>query len=299
MVHRTARKALLVTALAFGLVIVLAAPAYAGGWVSWSDVATLPGNAGSTSPHGGYTTASVKCKVCHAVHNATALGSELLLPSTVADACNYCHVGGAGGYTQVYAGDPNNYSGTDYKNAHNWYESSPGNWTGVTCGKCHQVHAAAQQMTANSALTVKLLKNFTFWDFTAGAPLSSDDTQTAMTKWCAGCHFTLSTPPLGGEHYAVDFNLGSHIMTTTETNYSNPSATYTGQVAWKDSTYCQSCHASDYGTAAWPHYTQGVQFLVEATSSVDATMPASNASQDGVCLRCHRDGSGAGAGLGF
>ena len=44
-----------------------AAPAYAafgdGGYYDWSVVSTWTGNAGATSPHGAYSTSTVKCGV--------------------------------------------------------------------------------------------------------------------------------------------------------------------------------------------------------------------------------------------
>lgn len=297
MLNLTARKALLTVALSVAALLVFATPAFAG-WLDWSVVSTMPANAGSTSPHGGYTTATVKCAVCHSVHNADVLGSEMLLPGPAAEACNYCHVGGAGGYTQVYGGVTANYVGADLDNAHNSFDIA-GVEQGVTCSRCHQVHAAANQMTDNAYLTQRLLKDFASYDWTAGAPVSTDTSGTALTKWCAGCHFSL-TPPLGGEHYANDYNFGSHIQGVANASYGNPSASYSGRVAWKDSTQCASCHASGYGEpGAWPHMTDGIKFLVEASSSVAATMPASVTSADGVCLRCHRDGSGNGVGLGY
>src|SRR5512138_1323039 len=36
-------------------------------------LAAIPGNAGSSSPHGGYATSTVKCAACHAVHAASTL----------------------------------------------------------------------------------------------------------------------------------------------------------------------------------------------------------------------------------
>ncbi|MCG2807796.1 MAG: hypothetical protein L6413_05945 [Coriobacteriia bacterium] len=297
MVKVTARKALFVAVSSLMLALAFATPAFAG-WLDWSVAATMPANLGATSPHGGYTTSTVKCAVCHSVHNADVLGSEILLPAPASEACTYCHVGGAGGYTQVYRGVEANYSGTNYSNAHNSF-SIAGVEQGVTCSRCHQVHAAANQMTVNPYLTQRLLKKFTVYDWTAGAPLVGDAKDTAMTKWCAGCHFSL-TPPLGGEHYADDYNFGSHIQGTANASYANPVATYTGRVAWKDSTQCMSCHASQYGEAGeWPHMTDGVRFLVEASSSVAATAPASASNSDGVCLRCHRDNAGNGVGEGY
>lgn len=62
---------------------------------------TLPGNVGNgNSPHGNYTTSTVKCVVCHAVHyaapgNATVASgnqdADTLLRMKASDACIYCH----------------------------------------------------------------------------------------------------------------------------------------------------------------------------------------------------------------
>ncbi|MDA3937112.1 MAG: hypothetical protein PF636_09740 [Actinomycetota bacterium] len=281
-----------------------ASPVFAAGYTDWSEVATLPGN--GTSPHGGYTASTQKCSVCHAVHQADAAG-ELLLQSSAADACVYCHISTAVSSLQVYDGDPANYSGTDFDNAHNFgFPSGSGDgWPGVKCTTCHQVHASDNQMTENAFLTQKILRGDktytgTNYDPVAQQPLSTDDKDTALTKWCAGCHFTTQIIAGSSSYYSNDYNEATHIMTTATVAYSNPLASYTGQVAWKDSTYCMSCHGSDYGvSSAWPHYTAGDKFLVSAATSVDATLATTDSSEDGVCLRCHRDGSTSGAGLDY
>lgn len=289
--------------LAFATSAFAASPPPYGSYVPWSSVATLPLQ--GSSPHGGYSSTTVKCGVCHAVHGAAVTASsgldpELLLQDAVSEACNYCHVGGAGGYTQVYGGDPANYSGTDLPNAHNVYLDGA-TVVGVTCSKCHQVHGAAGQMTANSYLTTKILRGDKIYDEfapnydpVARAPLSTDDSSTALTKWCAGCHFTRGTYP----YYANGYLQQSHIMTTATATYGNTAGGYTGKVAWKNSTYCSSCHSSGFGTAAWPHYTAGEGFLESASGATATVSGALDSRQDGVCLRCHRSGS-QGAGLGF
>ena len=290
--------------LAILMLLLAAAPAFAesgnSGYLDWSVVSTMPGNAGSTSPHGAYTTTTIKCGVCHAVHNASVTG-EILLPAPVADACTYCHLNTASGYIQVYGGEPDNYSGTDFQNAHNVYDVG-GFTQGVTCVQCHSVHAAANKMTSNAALTQKLLigdKTYTpfptpNYDPLAQEPLSTDDTSTALTKWCAGCHFTLG---VGYGYYETSYDSYTHIMTTATASYSNPSASYTGRVAWQNSTYCSSCHANEYGVAGrWPHYTNGMRFLESGANASAASTGAVLTSEDGVCLRCHRDTAADGIG---
>ena len=296
---RTVRTSMVVAALAACLVIGLATPAFAEApraqaYVPWSEVATLPGQ--GSSPHGGYATTTVKCAVCHSVHNAGAMG-DLLLQDTAAGACNYCHVNSAMTvYTQVYNGDLDNYQGTDYANAHNSFDNGLGTEQGVTCSSCHQVHGASYLMTYNAYLTTKILSvglgpdYNTFprpnWDPTARNALSTDDSSTALTKWCAGCHFTkASTAP----YYNGDgSNSHSHIMTTATAS----------TTAFKDSTYCFSCHSSDFGTSEWPHFTQGESFLQSAANSTSTPAGALDSREDGVCIRCHRTGSD-GVGLTF
>jgi hypothetical protein len=305
------RKTWVVFALAALVALAMALPAFASvggsGYMTWDSM----GGANGTSPHGGYTTTTNKCAVCHSVHNAFAMG-QVLLRSDVVDACEYCHVGGDGGYTQVYSGDINNYSGTDYKNAHNSYTVGASN-PGVTCTKCHQVHGADNAMTSNPYLTSKILvggksTETAKYDPFAYPPLSTDSSDTALTKWCTACHDT--SLGVGYNYYnGADWssgmadesgvpNIGStHVMTDDIATYTFPDGT-TGQVAWAGSSQCSSCHSSGYGTSAWPHFTPGQRFLVTAASNASATpAPATDSSEDGVCLRCHRDGAGAGVGI--
>lgn len=301
----TRRHLLFALAIGICLSVVLATPAFASygftGYLTWASVSGLPGQ--GSSPHEGFATTTQKCAVCHAVHGANALG-EVLLRSDVAGACNYCHVNTASApITQVYASDENNYSGTDLPNAHNSYFVL-GVQRGVECATCHQVHAADTQMTSNEYLTTKLLKGSKTqdgtWDPVAGAaePLASDpDTNTALTKWCARCHFTA----LGTSYpyYANDYNYPSHVMTAAAAAYDNPQTNYGGRVAWRDSTQCSSCHASGYTTSAWPHFTPGNRFLLTAADASAAPAAATATQEDGICLRCHRDNTGSGIGLTF
>lgn len=306
------KKLVLVAVATAVMLVAIAAPAFAGGYIAWTQVSALPGNA--PSPHGGYTASTVKCQVCHAVHYANATG-ELLLNSTVAGACNYCHVGGAGGYTQVYNGQPNNYLGTDLPTAHN-----AGIANGVTCSECHQVHAAQNVMTANAALTTKLLKLQPSLDPSAGAPLAGETTYTAMSKWCADCHYNrgLNGQAVGASsgvsyYYNMARNGRSHVMTGAGATYTNPAATTTTKVAWSDSSRCMECHAAgtpvvegftniaQSATNNFPHYTQGATYFLESAEA--SNRPRSGATTndaDGVCLTCHRNWTGAVTqGIGF
>lgn len=307
-----ARRALLIGGICVSLLLLAVSPAMATfaptwqgfgtpGWYDWSVVSTLPGNIGHTSPHGRYYTTTSKCGVCHSVHAATtALGSEMLLPTRRIDSCAYCHLRAASGYTQVYGGDIRNYSGRDLPNAHNTWTVA-GVAQGVTCTMCHHVHAAATRMTPNAALTRRLLINFAVWDPAAGAPRSADSTSMALTRWCAGCHFSFPLRGLSRSFFATGHNMHTHIMATATASFANPHASFRGRVAWRNSTYCMSCHSSGYGVrGAWPHMTPGVRFLEAATSAAYVPTAAIVPTQDGICLRCHRDGiSTAATGVGI
>ncbi len=276
------------------IAIAFAVPAYAtygdSGYVTWGGVKDLPGQA--PSPHSGFTTTTVKCAVCHSVHNADAMGN-VLLATDVASACNYCHLDTTTGISQVYESDTNNYQGTDLPNAHNDFEIL-GVEKGVTCNQCHQVHAADFVMTDNEYLTQKLLRGSKTQDGTydplGGAPVSGEESNTALTKWCARCHFTgLGTTYT---YYMTDYNNTSHVMTAAADAYDNTQVSYGGRVAWKDSTNCSSCHSSGYTTSKWPHFTPGNRFLESATNASDTPVGTTNDNEDGVCLRCHRAGDG-------
>jgi predicted CXXCH cytochrome family protein len=253
-------------------------------------------------PHSGYSTTSSKCGVCHSVHGAAS--GQLLLPTSVADACSYCHMNTSSGYTQVYGGVIDNYNVEDLPNAHNSFTDA-GIEQGVQCADCHQVHGAEAKMTSNPFLSARLLIGDKDYDPTANdgkgnydvnaqAPLADDDKDTALSKWCAGCHYTRN----GAYSYWGSYDGPSHVMTSAGESYGNPNMDTNEKVAWADSSYCSSCHASDYGTSAWPHMTEGNRFLVVG-ANVNESIPASETTSDGVCLRCHRDGAGAGVGESF
>jgi len=70
---------------------------------------------GKGGPHGGFDTATNKCKVCHAVHRAG--GAYFLLRSdSQDDACAYCHIGGSAHSAKVVY--TLNSAGMDTTNGH-------------------------------------------------------------------------------------------------------------------------------------------------------------------------------------
>jgi hypothetical protein len=113
--------------------------------------------AGDNSPHGNYTTTTVKCVVCHAVHYAAPGGApvgsgqtaDTLLRMKASDACVYCHAttGQAVNGTPVYDGmgtailAPGATGGA----------TNTGHVTGTDCSYCHtNVHGANADHTVAS-----------------------------------------------------------------------------------------------------------------------------------------------------
>lgn len=284
--------------------LTFAAPALAelndSGFVTWASVATMNASQG-TSPHGGYQTNTVKCAVCHAVHQASGTG-EILLRSTVAEACTYCHIDTSQSSKHVYLNQKALYTTNDA-----YGHQFTGNESGgsVECRSCHQVHAATDLMPAANVLRAKLLQGS---DVQLGvdpeydprfltAPTDSDGKDLALTKWCTRCHKARLNDPDGYGYYANENDDVTHVMTNLRpTGYArNSLADTNAQVAWAGSAFCQSCHIKGYGTADWPHYVTSKRFLVSSASSGSASYDLTGTAtthNDGVCLRCHRDATG-------
>lgn len=284
------RKILLGLALSVILLFVLVSAAFA----TQGDSTYLP--SGGVSPHGGYQVNTKKCGVCHAVHHAGAagngVGSEALLRSTRADACTYCHISPGVSTKIVYGGVTANYSGGDNTHGHNL----TGGGDSAQCVDCHQVHAAASDMTLNPLLSAAILKKADVlkgYDPDSdppnlGEPQPGDPIDVAITKWCTRCHQYFDAPGGLGD---------THVLTVAD-----------GTHAFAASSYCVSCHNSDTVggsvpvASAFPHYTDGVRFLTQSATDDGGSAGATGAADsqyDGVCLRCHRDGLGNGIGQTF
>ena len=155
--------------LVLAAVFVLSMTTFAFGYgYDTSGTTTIGGNtyyiSGEvTDPHGGYAASTDKCKVCHAIHQAT--GTYVLLRSGATNAlsaCEACHVAGAP-LTQlaVYGGSSANYDETpgSYDAAADLGDRRHTLWSagnipipdstittyttgGFTCSHCHSVHGA-------------------------------------------------------------------------------------------------------------------------------------------------------------
>jgi hypothetical protein len=308
------KKIALVAFLAVFVVMMTASLAYAdtfsdyAGWSTAGDNGTVP------TPHKGFQTTTVKCAVCHAVHKGTD-GGEALLRDTITGACEYCHISNFIGNFKIYNGATSNYSGLDLTTAHNGS-------TGAACVDCHAVHGAGTITNANfTDVTSKILKSAPGIGVQTGLPASyavSSGTvrDGVITSFCTGCH------PYYQDAYngtaAGSFGVGtyqSHIMGAANASYLNGSASYTGRVANVASSYCRSCHdAGATGESAtnapgdayssssnFPHFTSGNSRFLSAALYDGATVEGvTNASADGVCLKCHSWNLGAdGAGVDY
>jgi hypothetical protein len=342
-------------------------------YVDWSTA--LGTNNLSTSPHGAFTTTTVKCAVCHAVHYAAPSGADIYSANSAADtllrmqaknACGYCHAlsGTAVNGTPVYngLGYPSTSGGS----------STTGHALGTNCSECHSsVHGSGADETIpaltgfllnksqggvesvittiesdpanlaieagaeNAGLYVTGFKNdATGWLMPANSDTAADlsaKREEAVGLFCATCHSgsyaqTLSGASTNGGGAAFGTDTGHRVMaaaTTTWTGHSTGSYNGKGQIAFAAATNCKSCHDSkdQFGNAAFPHAWGNATGDLSSTTKMWLTQAANSAStkgdvtpqtqgysyygvgaaqlQDGVCLKCHRSGTGSGVGLTF
>lgn len=273
---------LYVNKLAFTTIIILffvlslSGVAFAGGYV--------PTTSWSGSPHGGYSAATNKCKVCHAVHeggdsNETGDNSTYKLlryrngQQNVLGACRYCHDASGISDKKVYtetATDANTQS--EHRIGATVIPDSTNPPRGITygynenldCLDCHMAapHGAGAQN--NDALTgVENVKQW--W---SGGP--------QLITFCGSCH---------DDNAITDsYNTNTHPHGDNLTTWRNGK-----RIAWWDPMGCADCHSdhdNSYNTD-FPHVSmKNARFLGH---------PASNGSQinsqqlDNFCLGCHLD----------
>ena len=271
-----------------------------------------PANAGSTSPHGGYTATTVKCAVCHAVHVASPDG-DTLLKMEADQACISCHVAAQlGGTNMVYGGSAAiaNASGMDHHT------------TSSNCSRCHaSVHGAGAIQDVPSITSIILAEQYSndqmnprlvnSWITTGtaieGLTTAQVDTllntsaaattrEVAIGLFCQGCHSgsyqngVAGTLGNGNDGSAIGDRTGHRVGTSVvaNTSYDPPyaynlaatsTASFTGQVAWVAATNCKSCHdaaqfADGTGGFGFPHFTQGAaRFLNRSTSAAETSTP--------------------------
>lgn len=245
-------------------------------------------------PHGGYSDASNRCKICHAVHGAR-VGGEALIKYPRDEACIYCH------FTHFSVPHPygNNaalYTG-EYENNHSATHQGT-SYRG--CLSCHSIHGANVLVSPGEGIAAsKMVRNDPGGALAGGTGAVAAPAAT-LTEFCRDCHDktdradgtgTCATCHDGAQMGVSDYpqrDRVSHVMTDTLTG-----ADGSAQVAALASTSCRSCHkgAAVYADGrSFPHLTSGADFLSDdhvSTSPVDR-----------VCLECHRwNGGASGVGI--
>ena len=320
------KMTLLVVLVVAFMAMATAAYAISPAYVTW-DAAGV--NAGTNGPHQNYQLTTEKCAVCHSVHAAAASNAaagvfgadatganetQLLLRTSAADACTYCHITSTVAGLQIYGGVASQYTVGDVY-GHNGSASA-------ACTSCHSVHgadtfggyiagkilraggnvvgSASGQVQSEAAATLNTaLAPSTVFN-AAGA--GNGDMQ--VTAFCTRCHKTFSDASeqtITASGYfkayngAVTFGAQSyknHPLKAADAVFSANGATFTGTAAFAGSETCRSCHAAGStrrstsyggpgGLVAWsfPHYTPGnADFLVAGAGTADPNIGIDNTS---------------------
>ena len=227
-----------------------------GGWMSGGESAVVNGvvvggagtltymdwstglgtNSGDNSPHGNYTTTTVKCVVCHAVHYAAPGGApadsglqdaDTLLRMKASQACAFCHAtaGMAVNGRPVYDGlnpTPGSTGG----------DQNGGHQIGTNCSMCHTSVHGMDQDNSVASLAGFLLKKQPLAVGPNGAPVNQMIDAVQQIEDLATSQGFAPGTALGADPYT--FN-------------TDPSTT------WRESgvgIFCAECHNGAYSTAA-------------------------------------------------
>ncbi len=275
------------------------------------------------SPHGGYSDASTKCKVCHAVHNASSSIEATFSPPQVllrttrglpsgavysqknGFACVYCHITGVWSIKKVYDGVLANYQGDsrynhddNHRRMTQIWGNIPTNYVG--CMSCHSVHGA-YVLEGYEADIVKSNPN-TNWDDLTVNNLTNfcrdchEDQSFLSGKWgsrCGLCH--VLNGKRGGTDDGTGIDGGKYVDNfppfytqsrngTTHIMTATMSGVYGTQVAWSDSTDCRDCHNGGTNSAS-----NSFPHFTSGAQFLDDNY-VSDTGMDRVCLNCHVEG---------
>ena len=293
------KRATLIAVLALTILFAMSASAFAyvntpgtadpdgaSNFLEWGDVSANPANSNGT-PHVGFSTTSQKCAVCHSVHNADASGDtqNILLRSTRAGACVYCHVTGSVSSNKPYGSELTSYTVDVVFN----HSDDPGPGvlsTYAGCTSCHSVHGA--NTYTDSDVATAILRDTSGADTDVPAGYATGTKPEVLTAFCSQCHPYYAS-------YDTSTTEGNHIMTTTISNYNNPDAdsSISGvneAVAAVGSGTCQACHDATGATSgdSFPHYMpDNARFLAAAPFAGGGIADVADPSIDGACIKCH------------
>ena len=297
--HRvTARRLLVIGVMVFGFSLV-ATPASAYWYESTSTPVTdctfchgvdqATAETSRTGPHGGYSTTTNKCSVCHMVHNAPA-GVLLLPAATVKGTCEMCHdgTGGAGVYGVVAArlgpGAVKSAHSIDVTSAVPGGDAATGatstaffgGLTGaLTCSDCHSPHAAnvvapftgdrARSTTDTVITTSRLLRR-----------MPTTATQTVDfygSDWCGACH---------KGRLAGSGTYGNHPVDSLASSATSDPFVYE-RVARERGVNTSS---TEFGTLGRNNFG----FVMPDNYSADHTRTPEQRGHYPICQQCHEDG---------
>lgn len=259
------------------------------------------------TPHGGYSTATNKCRECHAVHRA--YGSwKLLRANGRADSCNFCHApSGGGAGVNIAMGDDG------VSNGHHlwWVGTAPDTLQGgayvtrndgLACLDCHSVHANPRRMVGDitDSTREKLL---------LGDPNNNNATgycaaNVTRSEWCADCHggniglYTDQKSIWDGEEFITGYahdcsapgtTTGDTIyITCDDTTYSPTARRVKPEDGVNNGPTCRGCHLranvpanNDY----FPHRARDTYVFLAGVGG--PTVDVSATYLDNLCLRCH------------
>lgn len=314
----------LFAALAIALVVAWSSTAFADTTSGYTDWTSGPPNDTSLPlPHKDFQLTTQKCAVCHAVHKADA-GGQLLLRSSVQDACVYCHIETDIGVDRVYNGVTANYTTEDNRG-----HQSPA----VKCVDCHAVHGAN---TFNGNKTAFILKVFDIQQ-TVIDELAAGDTSLVInatgdyttvpeyppnweapqiqdTAFCSQCHpyytaasettITDDVRASDGSTYSLSFKAhpikmpggeGGSLLYEGFVAEGSTIPTSTAVAVYSTRGCRWNCHQYGWGETgpgvirnSYPHYmVDTVRFLAAAPDADAALEPVQDSKDDGVCLHCH------------
>jgi hypothetical protein len=209
-----------------------------GNIASTNGINGTGGNAVDNSPHGNYTTNTVKCAVCHAVHYAAAGGApvaggtqtaDTLLRMKASQSCVYCHAttGTSVNGRPVYDGIGNiTTSGGS---------STVGHAIGNNCDECHTGPHGAGADESVAALSGYLLKNQT------NNVTGTDGVAVTTNNMIDSINF------IDDQAVAQGFASGAALGATPATYGSTNTSTLKEQAV---GVFCAQCHNGAYATVA-------------------------------------------------